>query len=123
MPPKVKEQCTNVITMTIVEVNNTGKNCTKILEESLEVLTTLQEDLNIQRLEIEASELLQKYDEIKGTIQMVSLTQRLTRMQQAKALKEKVDAARHKEVVLKACIQPWIDEAFIIIAFIEANIT
>jgi len=35
-------------------------------------------------------------------------------MQQAKALKEKVDTARHREAVLKVRIQPWIDEAFVI---------
>lgn len=50
---------------------------------------------------------------------MVALTQRFTWMQQAKALKEKVDVARHKEVVLKVHVQPWIDEAFIITTCIE----
>lgn len=43
-------------------------------------------------------------------------------MQQAKALKEKVEAAQHKEVVLKANIQPWIDEAFVITTSIEAKL-
>lgn len=40
-------------------------------------------------------------------------------MQQAKELKEKVDVAWHKEAVLKACVQPWINKAFIIIKKIE----
>lgn len=53
---------------------------------------------------------------------MVELTQRLARMQQAKALKEQVDAARHKEVVLKARIQHWIDEAFTITTKIEGKL-
>jgi len=44
-------------------------------------------------------------------------------MQQAKALKEQVDAARHREAVLKARIQPWIDEAFIITTTIECKLT
>lgn len=52
---------------------------------------------------------------------MVSLTQRLVRMQQEKSLKEKVDTLRHREAVLKVRVQPWIDEEFIIIASIEAN--
>lgn len=43
-------------------------------------------------------------------------------MQQDKALKEQVDVVRHKEVVLKACIQPWIDEAFVITTSIEGKL-
>jgi len=61
--------------------------------KSLEVLTTLQEDPNIQHLETEARELPQQYDSVRGTVQIVVLTQQLARMQQAKALKEQVDAA------------------------------
>jgi len=75
-----------------------------MLEESLEILTTLQEDPNIQCLETEAREIQQQYDSVWGTAQMVVLTQRLALMQQAKALKEQVDATRHKEAVLKARI-------------------
>lgn len=43
-------------------------------------------------------------------------------MQQEKALKEQVDVARHKEAVLKACVQPWIGEAFVITSSIEAKL-
>jgi len=38
-------------------------------------------------------------------------------------LKEKVDAACQKEAILKACIQHWIDEAFLITAAIEGKLT
>lgn len=34
-----------------------------------------------------------------------------------------MDVARHKDAVLKACLQPWINEAYTIIASIEANLT
>ena len=33
-----------------------------------------------------------------------------------------MDAARHKEAVLKVHLQPWIDEAYTITASIEAKI-
>jgi len=33
-----------------------------------------------------------------------------------------VDVARHKEAVLKAHLQPWIDEAYTITASIEAKL-
>lgn len=93
-----------------------------MLEESFEVLTNLQEDPKIQCLEREVCELQQQYDNIKGTMKMVALTQRLAQMQQTKALKEQVDVSRHKEVVLNACVQPWFDEAFVIIVTIEGQL-
>jgi len=43
-------------------------------------------------------------------------------MQQEKVLKEQVDAARHKETILKARLQPWIDEAYVITTSIEAKL-
>ena len=73
-----------------------------MLEESFVVLTSLQEDPNIQRLEIDTRELQVQYDSVRGTTQMVVLTQQLAKLQHAKALKEQVDAARQKEAVLKA---------------------
>ena len=101
-PPEVREQCANVITSGMEEINSVVRDCTRMLEESFEVLTTLQEDLNIQRLETKVHKLQQQYDEIKGTTQTMAFTQRLLQRQQAKVLKEQVDAAQHKEEILKA---------------------
>ena len=58
-PPEVREQCANAITTGMEEISNAVKDCTKMLEQSFEVLTTLQEDLNIQHLEIEMHNLQQ----------------------------------------------------------------
>ena len=66
---------------------------------------------------------IEKYDEVKGTTQTVSLTQRLAQMQEAKAFKKQVDVARYKYVVLKACQHPWIDEAYAITTSIEGKLT
>ncbi len=43
-------------------------------------------------------------------------------MREAETLKEQVDAARQKEALLKVRIQPWIDEAFTIMADIEGKL-
>lgn len=48
-----------------------------LFEQSFDALTTLQEDLNVELVETEAHELQKRYDEVKWTMQMVSLTQRL----------------------------------------------
>lgn len=58
-----------------------------------------------------------------GMAQIFILTQQLAKMQQERALKEEVDVARQKEALLKACIQPWINEAFTIMANIEGKLT
>lgn len=63
-----------------------------------------------------------QYDSVHRMEQIVVLTQWLARLQQAKALKEQVDVARQKEAVLKACVQPWIDEAFLITVDIKEKL-
>jgi len=42
------------------------------------------------------------YNEVKGTMRTITLTQRLAKLQEAEKVKEQVDAVLHKEVVLKA---------------------
>lgn len=66
-------------------------------------------------------ELQQKYTEVKGTTQTISLTQRLLQMHKAKVLKEQVDVSWHKEEVLKEHLYPWIDEAYAITASIKGK--
>jgi len=55
-------------------------------------------------------------------MQTVILTQWITKMQQARALKEQMDATRQKEALLKVCVQPWINEVFTIMANIEGKL-
>lgn len=44
------------------------------LQVGLEVVTNLQEDPTLQRLEMEARELQQRYDEVKATVRTIALT-------------------------------------------------
>lgn len=92
-----------------------------MLDQVFDILTSLQEDPNIHCLEIEVCELQQQYDNVRGMAQTIILTQRLAKMQHARAQKEQVDVARQKEALLKARVQPWIDEAFTITAEIEGK--
>lgn len=48
-------------------VDSAVANCTQLFEQSLEVLTSLQEDPNLQQLELKSCDLQQRYDEVKGT--------------------------------------------------------
>ena len=58
-PREVREQRANTITTGLEEIEGAVRDYTSMLEESLGVLTTLQEDPNIQRLETKAQELQQ----------------------------------------------------------------
>jgi len=73
-PSEVKEQRASAITKGIAEINNAVKDYTWLFEGSFEVLTTLQEDPNIQRLETEVRTMQQKYEKFKGNVQTVALT-------------------------------------------------
>ena len=66
----------------------------------------MQNNPNVQWLEIEAHKLQQCYDEVKGTLRIVKLTQILAKLQEVKQLKEWVDTMLHKEVVLKERLKP-----------------
>ena len=48
-PLEVREQHANTITSGLDEIENAVRDCTRMLEESFEVLTNLQEDPNIHR--------------------------------------------------------------------------
>lgn len=44
------------------------------------------------------------------------------KLHEAKQLKKHVDVVLHKEVVLKARLKPWLDEAYMVIASIEGKL-
>jgi len=83
------------------------------------MLTSLQEHPTIWKVETEVRELQKAYDIVRWTAQMVAITQRLTKMKEAQALKAQVDTVRQKEEVLKEHIQCWLDEAFMVSIAIE----
>jgi len=76
----------------------------------------------VQRLKIEARELQQRYDEVKATMRTFAINQRLAKLQETKALKEKVDAAQHMETLLKARLKPWLDEACVLMITTEGKL-
>jgi len=71
---------------------------------------------------MEAHELQQLYEKVKGTVRTIMLTQKLAKLQEAKQLKEHVDAMLYKEVVLTARLKPWLEEAYVIIGNIEGKL-
>lgn len=63
-PPKVREQCHHAIQSGLKEIEHAIQDCTGLLDQSLITLTSLQDDPMLQKLETEAWELQQAYDNI-----------------------------------------------------------
>lgn len=122
MPPEVTEKRSGIIKFEREMITRAMRECTDLLDQSLITLTSVQEDPTLQRLEMEAREIQQAYDNSRGNAQTVSITQRLAKMREAQALKIQVDASRQKETVIKECLQPWLDEAFVVSTAIECKV-
>ena len=90
---EVREQREATVKDVVAAIDSAVKDYTVLFKQSLEVVTSLWEDSNVQRLETEAWELQQRYEEVKETVRTVTITQRLMRLQEEMVLKYKVEAA------------------------------
>lgn len=98
------------------------EECTELLTQSIDMLTILQEDPTLHKLEAEPQELQQAYDQLWGTAQTVAIPQRLAKMREVQDMKIQAEVVRQKEVVVKVHIQPWLDEAFAVSTTIEHKV-
>lgn len=81
---EVREKRAIAMTDAIAVVASTETDYTTLFEESLELLTSLQEDPNVQTLETKAWELQQYYDKVKVTVRTITITRRLAKLQEAR---------------------------------------
>lgn len=88
----------------------------------MEVVMILQEEPNMYRLNMEAHELQQKYDEARAMARTFTISEWLAKLHEAKQLLEQVEIAQRKEAVLKARLVPWLDGAYVISTTIEENL-
>lgn len=93
-PLKFREKREAAVKDAFATVDVSVTDCIALFEQSLEILTSLQEDPNLQSLATEARELQQWYNEVRVTARTVAITQRLAKLQEAKGLKEQVDIAQ-----------------------------
>lgn len=83
MPPEVNEQRKGLISSGREKITHSMKECTDLLTRPLIMLTLLHKDPTLKRLETEAIELQQAYANNRGTMQMVVVTQCLSKMKEA----------------------------------------
>lgn len=65
-PLEVREQREVVVKDAIANIDAAVVDCTMLFEQAMEIVTTLQEDPNLQRLNTKTGELQQQYDEVRG---------------------------------------------------------
>lgn len=106
----------------VATVDVVVEDCNALFEQMMEVITTLHEDPNLQRLNTEVRELQQQYDEARVMTLIDAISHRLAKMHKEKKLLQQVEVAQQKEAVLKAKFRPWLDEAQVIIAAIEEKL-
>ena len=84
--PKVKEQRGAAIKKGMATVDVVVIDCTTLFEQAMELVMTLQEYPNLQKLNTEIRELQQQYDKVRATSHLIATTQCLARLQEGKQL-------------------------------------
>jgi len=69
----------------------TVTDCVALFEQSMELVTNLQEDLNLQTLSTEIRELQCQYDEVRVTAHSLAEAQFLAMLQEGKQLLAQVE--------------------------------
>jgi len=59
------------------------------------------------------------YDEVRETVHSITPSQCPTKLQEGKQLLVQVEAARKKEALLKARLEPWLEESYQIMTTIQ----
>lgn len=90
-------------------IRSTVREYSGLLDQSIDLLTSLQDDPIVQHIEAKVCTLQQAYDTYCREAKMVTITQRLAKMREAQVLKAQMDVARKKEAKLKDRIQTWIN--------------
>lgn len=75
-------------------------------------MMTLYKDPNLKILNTKVNELQKQYDEVQATVCSTALAQRLTKFHEGKQLLTQVEEAQKKEIILKARLGPWLEEAY-----------
>lgn len=118
----MREQCEASIKDGVTIVDVAVADFTALFEQSIEAVTLLQEDPNLQSLNMEARELQQLYDEARATMCIVTISLWLAKLHEAKKLLEQVEVSQRKEAILKARLGSWLDEAYVISTTIEEKL-
>lgn len=121
-PLEVQEQHRVEIKEGMATLDATVTDCVALFEQSMELVTNLQEDLNLQTLSTEIRELQCQYDEVRVTAHSLAEAQFLAMLQEGKQLLAQVEDVQNKEALLKVRLHPWLEESYQVITSIHDNL-
>lgn len=83
----------------------------KLLDESMQIWTSLQEDPNVQKLQEEMQKKQQKLEESQETMNTLPISEKLTKINEAKVFQKRIKELKREEKMLIEITQPWQDKA------------
>ena len=83
----------------------------KMLEESVDAWTTLQENPEVQKLQETIKQRQAELDAVKVEIKTLPPMQKMLKVKQSKELQQEIESYRTKATVLENFMQPFVNEA------------
>ena len=84
---------------------------TKLLEESVDAWTTLQENPEVEQLQETIKQRQAELDAVKSEIKTLPPMQKMLKVKQSNELQQEIESYKMKVTLLENSIQPLIDEA------------
>lgn len=110
-PQEVREKRETDPKAKVANISTAMGDYGKLLDESLQIFTFLQEDLNVQKLQEDIQQKQRQLEEIWETVNTLGISQNLAKFNEGNALQKRIEELRKEEQVLKKRNQPWQDEA------------
>ena len=111
MPQEVQEQREADLKAIIANIAAVVEDCGKLLDERLQIQTSLQEDPNTQKLQEDIQQKQQQLEEIQETVRTLPISQKLAKVNEGNTLQKKIDELRKEEKAMIKRTKPWQDQA------------
>ena len=108
---EVREQRQTNLKTAMASISTAVVDCGKLLDEILQIWTLLQEDPNVQKLQEQIQQKQQQWEDIRSSAKTLLISQNLAKINEGKALQNKIEELKKEEQFLIERTQPWKDEA------------
>ena len=111
-PPEVKDQRRVDIQAAAAKISDIVGSTSKLLEDSVEAWTTLQEHPRIGQLQETIRQRQAELDAVKTTIKTLPPMEKMLKVNQSNELQHEIELCRAKATKVEISLQPLISEAF-----------
>ena len=111
IPPNIREQRRRYIQASATKISDLASSTEKLLEESVEAWTTLQENPEVEKLQETIKQRQTKLDAVKAEINTLPPMQNMLKVKHSNELQWEIESCRRKETLLVRSVHPLINEA------------